>query len=133
MDTARVSRVSRQVAFTTSPLSKYRINSSSGSQTATYPEIRAARSRLASVRRLRRWTYARRVRGRSTRLYGNRKLARLRGEGGAVDGGADMQEGKAHQRDCLSPGAGTGSYNVEQGLTRAAAASICARGTAPMI
>src|ERR1041384_7887802 len=63
---------SRIVALITSPPSRKSVSSSSGSQMATYPEIFAARSRFASLRRFRRWTYASRVRGSRTRLWGNR-------------------------------------------------------------
>src|SRR5690242_19211171 len=48
---------------------------SSGSQIATYPDTRAERSRFASVSRLRRWMYASRVRGSSTRACGYRRPA----------------------------------------------------------
>src|SRR5512146_334412 len=48
------------------------MTSSSMSETATYPVIRPARSRLASLSRLRRWMYASRVRGSTTRPYGKR-------------------------------------------------------------
>src|SRR5262249_52650600 len=97
METARDPRLSHSVALISSPLIMYSTIISSGSQIATYPAMRAPRSRFASVSRFRKWMYASRVRGRSVRLCGNRWTVEM------GIGRGELHHPKYHHgRDCAT-------------------------------